>query len=714
MVVNKESLGYLLSPRSVAIVGASANPRKIGGRVWEFIHRGNFAGPIYPVNPGYPKIGEVSCYGSVEDLPEAVELAILAVPAEGVLSVLTSAANRGIKAAIVFAGGFAETSEAGIKRQEELSDLLNKTGLVVLGPNCLGAMNLHASFIGTFISLMEGGRSLQPGPLAYVGQSGAVGSYLLTLLLERGVTMGTLVATGNEVVVQVGDVLQYLADDPAVDVITVYLEGCRTGQRLEAGLARAAQKKKPVIMCKVGKTSVGKRAVGSHTANMVGDDEVYNALFRKYGVFRARDIEEMADVASACCKSFSVRGPAVGVYSASGGVGVMVADECSEKGLSVPLFDAKTSGQIKELVPFAATANPLDPTAQGSNNPKLYEKILDIMVHDPAIDSAIVNMAYTLSNRIKGQATTEAICRVAEKSPVPMFVTGTMSPEIKSALLKHTLCFSDPFRAVATVQALHSINEMRHANQSRRLQPPSAHARNGACEVVIPEPVTEFNVKELLRTFGMQIPRSNIVTDKEDAVSAAEKMGFPVVLKIVADEIRHKTEWGGVLLNLNTQEEVGNGYDAITAKARSAGYERSLRGVAVEAMVNRQDIACEVILGMKRDPVFGPVVMVGLGGILTELLKDYTLFLPPASKTQIFEGFKTLKGYPMLCGYRGRPRADLPALGDAVEAFMRLCMQLPASVEELEINPLAVLQEGKGAVVLDALLNSTFSGAKNI
>ena len=706
MAVSKESLGYLLSPRSVVVVGASANPRKIGGRIWEFIHRGNFAGPIYAVNPGYPKIGNEDCYNSIEQIPEAVELAILALPAEGVLPVLNAAVKRGIKAAIVFAGGFAETSEEGIRRQEELTALVNRTGLVVLGPNCLGVMNLHASFIGTFISLMEGGRSFQPGPVAYVGQSGAVGLYLLTLLVERGVTMGTLVATGNEVVVQVGDVLQYLADDPAVEVITAYLEGCRSGERLEAGLARCAANGKPVIMCKVGKTSAGERAVGSHTANMVGDDEVYNALFRKHGVLRAHDIEEMADIANACCKRVRVRGPAVGVYSASGGVGVMVADECSEMGLNVPQFDRKTSDSIRDLVPFAAADNPVDPTAQGSNNPQLFEKILGLMVRDPTIDVAIVNMAYTLTNKLKGQIATEAICRVAEGSPVPMFVTGTMPPEVKSVLLRNTLCFTDSSRCVATVHALHRIEEMQQARQ--RQQPASAAARapNQPPAAAIPERVTEFEVKSLLRTFGMRIPRSTVVTGSKDACAAARSIGSPVALKIVADDIRHKTEMGGVLLNLTGDEQVSGGYDTIMEKAHLAGYGKSIRGIAVEEMIARQDLACEVILGMKRDPVFGPVVMVGLGGVLTELLRDYTLFLPPASRTQILDGLKTLKGYPMLCGYRGGPKADLDALADALETFMRLAMQLPASVQELEINPLAVLREGKGAVVLDALLTS--------
>jgi acyl-CoA synthetase (NDP forming) len=683
------SLDALFRPASVAIIGASSDPTRIGGRPVAFSKRA-FKGAILPVNPKGGAIQGLPAYASIADAPGPIDQAIIAVPAKAALAAADECIAKGVKAAVMFSSGFAETGAEGRALQVELTRRCRAGGMKLLGPNSLGMFDVHAGLYCTFSSYFD---PLWPrtGPVSIVSQSGAFGTYFLAIAAERGLGFSHFVATGNEADVDVAACVEWLADDPATGVIMIYLEGCNDGARLRRALAHAAANRKPVVAMKVGVSEQGVAAIASHTGSLAGSDAVFDAVFAETNVYRARSLDELVDVAYACSGGVFPKSPRLGVVTLSGGVGIQMADAAVELGLELPRMPDGAQQQVLAMVPFAGPANPVDTTAQVVNDWSMFTNILSIVADEGAVDSVVSFLAHMgtmpgLMDRLK-----VAFLEVRQRFPDRVFVLCARMPrEMADAFFAlGFLIFEDPNRAIAAVAAL--------ARLGAGFDKVRAPDRAGEAPALPAGPIDEAEAKRLLAAAGVPFAPERVVRTRGEAVAAAREIGFPVVLKVLSPDIAHKSEAGGVALGLHGADEVGNAYDAVMARVRARAPDARLEGALVARMIEG---GVETVIGIKRDPVFGPVVMFGLGGVYVEVLKDVTLRLAPVDRATAGEMIRRIKGFALLAGARGKPAADLDALADAIVAMSRF--GATHAVASAEINPFIALPQGGYAV--DALI----------
>jgi acetate---CoA ligase (ADP-forming) len=686
-------LDALFRPASVAIVGASSDPNRIGGRPVAFSKRA-FKGAIYPINPKGGELQGLSAYPSVRDVPGPVDQAIIAVPAKSALQAVDDCIAKGVKAAVMFSSGFAETGAEGRVLQEQLTRRCAEGGLKLLGPNSLGMFNVHSGVYSTFSSYFDP-QWPRLGGVAIVSQSGAVGTYFLALANERGLGFSQFVATGNEADIDVAECVEWLADDPATQVIAIYLEGCRDGARLRAALARAAANRKPVIAMKVGVSEQGIAAIASHTGSLAGSDAVFDAVFAENNVHRAHSLDELVDVAYACSGGVYPKSPRLGVVTLSGGVGIQMADAAAEAGLELPRMPDAAQKKILALVPFAGPANPVDTTAQVVNDWTMFTTILGITADDGNVDSVVSFLAHMgtmpgLMDRLK-----PAFLEVRRKFPDRVFVLCARMPRemADEFTAMGFLIFEDPNRAVAAVAALVKLHAgFATPRVTLQVKPADANALASGS-------INEAEAKRLLGAAGVPFAPEMTVATRGDAVAAAEGLGYPVVLKVLSPDIAHKSEAGGVVLGLRDAGEVARGFDAMMMRVREYAPQARIDGALVARMIEG---GVETVIGIKRDPVFGPVVLFGLGGVYVEVLKDVTLRLAPIDHVAAKEMIQEIKGYPLLAGARGKPPADLDALADVLVAMSRFGAAHADRVASVEINPFIALP--KGGVAVDALI----------
>ena len=692
-------LDGLFRPSSVAIIGASSDANRIGGRPVRFSKRA-FTGVIYPVNPKGGELQGLRAYPSISDIPGAVDQAIIAVPAKAALQAADECMAKGVKAAVMFSSGFAETGAEGRALQEELTRRCAAGGMKLLGPNSLGMLNVRLGLYSTFSSYFD---PLWPrvGPVGIVSQSGAFGTYFLAIAAERGLGFSHFVATGNEADVDVASCVDWLADDPDTGVIMIYLEGCRDGARLRAALARAKQNRKPVIAMKVGVSEQGVAAIASHTGSLAGSDAVFDAVFRENNVHRAQSLDELVDVAYGCAGGVFPKSPRLGVVTLSGGVGIQMADAAVEQGLELPRMPDAAQQKILAMVPFAGPANPVDTTAQVVNDWTMFTTILGITADEGGVDSVVSFLAHMgttpgLMDRLK-----PAFLEVRQRFPDRVFILcARMPPEMADELTAMGfLIFEDPTRAVATVAALSRLAQ-------GYAKPPTVSSGAGRGEKLPAGPVNEAEAKRLLGAAGIPFAAELAVTSAGEAVGAAEGIGYPVVMKVLSPDIAHKSEAGGVVLGLRSMGEVASAYEAMMRRVAAREPTARLEGALIARMVMG---GSETVIGIKRDAVFGPVVMFGLGGVYVEVLKDVTLRLAPVDRATAKEMIGEIKGFALLAGARGKPPVDLDALADAIVAMSRFGAAHP-EVASAEINPFIALP--KGGVAVDALIMTDPEGTK--
>jgi acyl-CoA synthetase (NDP forming) len=693
-------LDALFRPASVAIIGASSDPNRIGGRPVAFSRRA-FKGAIYPINPKGGELQGLPAYGSIRDVPGPVDQAIIAVPAKSALQAVDDCIAKGVKAAVMFSSGFAETGAEGRALQEQLTGRCREGGMKLLGPNSLGVFDVHSGLYSTFSSYFN---PLWPrtGPLSIVSQSGAVGTYFLSLAAERGLGFSRFAATGNEADVDVAACVEWLADDPDTGVIAIYLEGCRDGARLRAALGCAAANRKPVIAMKVGVSDIGVAAIASHTGSLAGSDAVFDAVFAENNVYRAHSLDEMVDIAYACAGAVYPKSRRLGVVTLSGGVGIQMADAASEMGLELPRMPDAAQQKVLALVPFAGPANPVDTTAQVVNDWTMFTTILGIVADDGAVDSVVSFLAHMgttpgLMDRLK-----PAFLEVRAKFPDRVFILCARMPRemADEFTAMGFLIFEDPNRAIAAVAGLARL----HAGfVQSRVTPQVAPAD---ANVLASGPVNEADAKRLLGAAGVPFAPELAVSARDQAVAAAEGLGYPVVLKVLSPDIAHKSEAGGVVLGLRNAGEVARGFDAMMTTVRERAPNARIEGALVARMIEG---GVETVIGIKRDPVFGPVLLFGLGGVYVEVLKDVTLRLAPIDRAAAQEMIREIKGYPLLAGARGKPPADLDALADVLVKMSQFGAAHADRVTSAEINPFIALPEG--GVAVDALILTGGEGA---
>ena len=695
-----EGLDALMQPRSIAIIGASQDATKIGGRPVDLLRRYGYAGKIYPVNPKAALVQGLQAYASVDALPEAPDLAIIAVDAEKTPEAVEQCAARGVRSVVVFSSGFAELGEKGRAMQDRLQAAARRTGMRLLGPNCLGAVSIPERAIATFSIVIEHSMPAA-GLLGIVSQSGNLGSYTMRMASDRGAGISRFMTTGNECDIDIADGIAWLARDPATKVILCCFEACRDAGRLIAALTEARDAGKPVIALKVGTSEAGQAAAASHTGAMAGSDAVFDALLARYGAVRVRSIEELIDLghaASILLPDRLPKGPRLGIVTASGGFGVLLADAAQAVGLSLPELSEATQRTILELVPFASARNPVDATAQMSSRPDMLQRILSAVVADDRCDAVVLPLPFSLHMPRLRSVYMETLRYIRAQYPDRPVILCVEGPPDALAEL-HSLGYPTiaSFDGCCAVVAALMRLEVAAKAPREAGQPTIAKAAPLAADAFR----HELGAKRALADAGIPVLAERLVTTADAAARAASEIGYPVVLKIASPDLPHKTEVGGVAIGLRSEAEVRQAHAAMLASVGAKAPGAVIDGVIVAPMV--QGLS-ELILGSRVDPVFGPVVMAGLGGIFAEIVQDTAVQMAPVSETQATAMLKSLKAFAVLDGARGRRRTDLVAAARAIAALSRFAVAHADTVSEIDINPLLLKAEGEGAVALDALL----------
>ena len=690
-----DSLTALLHPRSIAIIGASDDPTRIGGRPLAYTRDAGFAGPLYPVNPRRATVQNLPAFPTIADVPEPVDTAIIAVPAPAVVPTAEACAAAGVKAAVVFSAGFAETGDDGRRRQDALSAIAGASGMRIVGPNCLGVYNSATGFFGTFTTTLEAEHPV-PGGVGLVSQSGAYGSHLSLLATRRRIGIRFWVTTGNECDVDVAETIGWLARRPDISVIVAYVEGVADRDRLLTSLALARQHGKPVILQKVGRTEIGADAVRSHTATLAGSDAVYDGVFRQFGVHRARDAEEMLDVAYAATFGAFPASRRVGLMSISGGVGVQMADEAVACGLEVTPMSDHAQARLKAQLPYASPRNPVDITAQAFNNLDLIRSNLDVMLEEGAYDAIVAFFTFVAAASAMVTPIREILQDARRRYPDRLLVLSIVGPPDIVQRYEAAGCpvFEDPSRAVRAVAALARLAESFD-------RPTAAPAALPTAVPLLPPTIGEAVASRIFAEAGLPLIESRLCATAREAAQAAAELGFPVALKIASPDIAHKSDAGGVALDLGTADAVARAFAAVTGQARLARADARLDGVLVSPMI---DGGVEMILGVQDDPTFGPVVMCGLGGVFVETLGDVSFRAAPFDAGEAHRMLRELQGFPLLTGARGRPPGDVDALAAALAALSRFAAAHAGQLESAELNPVVVRPAGHGVVALDALI----------
>lgn len=699
-----KGLEALFKPRSIAIFGASDDVTKIGGRPLQFLQKYGYRGAIYPVNRKGGTVQSLPAYASVADLPSVPDLAVMAVPPDAVLDAVKDCAARGVRAAVILSSGFSEMGEEGSRLQAAIGAVAKASGMRVVGPNCLGAIGVADKSIATFSVALESAFPAA-GPVGIVSQSGNLGSYTMRLATERGIGISRLLTTGNECDVDIADGIASLASDPATSVILCCMETCRNAAKLVRALAMAREAGKPVVVLKVGVSSAGSEAAASHTGALAGSDAVFDVVLRNAGALRVPSIEQLLEVGHAVSVVGASRAPKsnrVALVTASGGFGVLMADAASAQGLELPKLSAATQQRIVAALPYASPGNPVDMTAQVSSRPELLVQVLSAVAEDASCDAVLLQSAYAFQMPRLRDVYMAALEQVRRAHPSRLILLCCKAPRDTMAQLNEmgfpTVETIDA--ACATLAALVRLGarneQAEHGEQSE------AAIASPSLEALPPTAfANEASAKAVLAQAGIPVLKEVTAANWDEALAAARDIGFPLVLKIVSPDIAHKTEVGGVVVGVRSEAQLREEHDAMLARVAQKAPRARITGVLVAQMAQG---GTELILGTTKDPVFGPVVMVGLGGIFAEVLRDVALQVAPVSEAQALQMLRSLKAFALLDGARGRPRADVAAAARAVAALSRFAARHANTVCEIDINPLVVLDHGQGAFALDALL----------
>ncbi len=692
-------LESFFSPQSVAIIGASRDPEKLGYAVLANLVNGGYPGQLYPVNPKADEILGLKAYPSVLDIPAPVELAIIVIPYSLVPAALEQCGQKGVPAVVVISAGFREAGREGLERERELVGIAAKYGMRLIGPNCLGVIDTATPLNASFAAGMP-----QKGPIAFMSQSGALGTAVLDMAMAGRIGFSRFVSLGNKADVNETDLLEAWADDPNSRVILIYVEGLPDGQKF-IQVARKVTRHKPVVAIKSGVTASGSRAVSSHTGSLAGSEAAYKAAFRQAGVIRASSMEELFDCARAFAYQPPLRGDRIGIVTNAGGPGILATDALEHAGLLIPRLSPQTVRALTEYLPGAASAaNPVD--VLGDALADRYQHAISLVLNDPGIDGLLVIVTPQAMTEI--EETAHVVGRMARQSDKPVLACFMGEARIQAGidiLWQYGVPnYPFPERAAAAFAAMNTYRRERE----RPVYEPEP------CTTCIPEvrklfdrvraegrvSIGDAEAWAVLEAYGFTVPKSRLAKTPDEAVKIAEEIGYPVVMKIASPDILHKTDVGGVRLNLRTPDEVRDAFDLIVYRAGRYVPGARIWGCQVQQMILG---GREVLLGMSRDPQFGPLVAFGLGGIYVEALKDVAFRVAPFSREEAHEMIREIRSYPLLEGVRGEPPADHEALADALLRISRMVMDFPEIVE-LDINPLKVFEAGRGAIAIDMRL----------
>jgi acetyltransferase len=696
-------LDSFFAPDSIALIGASRDLEKIPGRLLSMLRKNQYPGKLYPINPNYGDIDGLKCYPSIADVGRPIDLAIVIIPACAVLGALEQCAAAGVKNAVIISSGFAEEGGDSAAMQDAIAALAKRTGMRISGPNAEGFYSEVQRVAATFSPTVE----VKPGEprlvattrrIGIVAQSGGIGFAIYHRARALGIALSYVVSAGNESDLGAGEFLEYLVQDASTDVILLFIEGIRDVDRFLAAAKRAAETGKPVIVTKVGRSDAGERAAASHTASMAGWSAAYDAVFAKFGFIVSNDLDEAVTIAAVLTTNPMPKGDRVAVLTVSGGAGIWGADTVSMQGLQVPELSAPIQAEIAKLLPsYGSARNPIDVTAQGVHSGGL-QKSIDLLDVSDEVDAILVVLSLSSDTRMPFKQAELKPVLSAQHKPIVFY-----SYTLPSHFARTELAASG---AVVLSGLTHVGVALRRMVDyaTFRLPPPANGAALPSHDLsahLKATKLSEFDSKALLRAAGLALPEEVLVRQREALDAAIARVGLPAAMKIQSPDIPHKSEVGGVRLDIGTKGEAFIAYQALSDGARKHRPDAAIQGVLVSPMAKK---GVEIIIGTLQDATFGPMVMVGFGGITTELFRDVIYRPAPVSAGEAAAMLSRLKAAPLLDGFRGTAKADAAALCDLIEKVSLLAARLRDDVAEIELNPVLVHAEGQGVTIVDALV----------
>jgi acetyltransferase len=696
-------LDSFFAPDSIALIGASRDLEKIPGRLLSMLRKNGFPGKIFPINPNYGDIDGLKCYPAIADVGQPIDLAIVIIPARAVLGALEQCAAVGVKNAVIISSGFAEEGGDSAAMQDAIAALAKKTGMRISGPNAEGFYSQAQRVAATFSPTVD----VKPDApqlvatirrIGIVAQSGGIGFAIYHRAKALGIALSYVISAGNESDLGAGEFFEFMVQDSSTDVILLFIEGIRDVDKFLAAAQRAAEVGKPVIVTKVGRSGAGERAAASHTANMAGWSAAYDAVFAKYGFIVSNDLDEAVTIAAVLTTNPMPKGDRVAVLTVSGGAGIWGADTVAMQGLQVPELSKSIQAEISALLPsYGATGNPIDVTAQGVHSGGL-QKSIDLLDVSDEVDAILVVLSLSSDTRMPFKRAELKPVISAQNKPIVFY-----SYTLPSHFARTEFAASG---AVVLSGLTHVGVAMRQMVRRAkfRLAPPAEAAASPPRELsahLKSATLSEFDSKSLLCDAGLALPDEVLVSKRDELDAAIARAGFPLVMKIQSRDIPHKSEVGGVRVNIATKGEVFLAYEALLESARRHRPDAEIQGVLVGPMAKK---GMEIIVGTMEDATFGPMIMVGLGGITTELFKDVIYRPAPVSAAEATAMLAELKAAPLLDGFRGTAKTDIPALSQLIAQISMLAAQFVNEISEIELNPVLVHPQGQGVTIVDALV----------
>jgi acetate---CoA ligase (ADP-forming) len=694
-------LDTFFSPSSIALIGASRDLEKIPGRLLSMLRKNHYPGRIYPINPNYGELDGLKCYPSISDVGAPIDLAIVIIPARAVLGALEQCAAAGVKNAVIISSGFAEEGGDSTAMQDAIVALAKSSGMRISGPNAEGFYSEAQHVAATFSPTVD----VKPGQVdlvatrrraAVVAQSGGIGFAIKHRAKALGIAISYCVSAGNEADLGAGEFLDYMVQDASTDVILLFIEGIRDVDKFLAAARRAAEIGKPIIVTKVGRSGAGERAAASHTASMAGWSAAYDAVFAKYGFIVSNDLDEAVTIAAVLTTSPLPKGDRVGVVTVSGGGGIWAADTVAMQGLEVPELPAPMQAEIRKLLPSYGTArNPIDVTAQGVHSGGL-QKSIELLDASSDIDAVLVVLSMSSDTRMPFKQSELKPVIDAQNKPILFYSYTLPSTFARTALAESgVILLSGLTHAGVALRRIADYAKFKLAPpvETPPLRDISAYLKSAT--------LSEHDSKSLLREAGIALPDETLVTEKAALDEAITRASFPLVMKIQSRDIPHKSEVGGVRVNIASKGEAWAAYAALLDSARQHRPDALIQGVLVSPMAKK---GVEIIVGTMLDATFGPMIMVGFGGITTELFKDVIYRPAPVSAEEASSMLGELKAAPLLNGFRGAAKADIAALSQLIAQISGLAARFKNEISEIELNPVLVHGQGQGVTVVDALV----------
>lgn len=697
----RAQLDRLMRPRSIALIGISAKPGSLGECVLTNLEEAHYSGELYLVNPNRPIIHKRTCLGTIEELPTGVDCAVLAIPGSAVVDSVRACAARGVGSTIVFSAGFAEAGEAGLNAQHELQRIAGEQGMIIQGPNCLGIVNYADGVPLTFVVTSPQPRKAGAGA-AIISQSGALAAVIAVNMRHHGIPLTYSVSTGNEASTGVEDFIEHIIGEQTTRVFAMVVEQFRQPKRF-LELARKARKAGQfIVLLHPGRSGAACASIATHTGAIAGDYEVMHTLVTHAGVIHVESMEELVDVTQILVRCRQLPSGGAAVFTESGAFKALSLDLCDRLGLELPKLGSRVHAALKEALPaFIPPSNPLDLTAQGLVDPDLYRRTLPPILEEDRFGSVLLGIILTdpKTTQLKLPPIVDAIRSLAPRKPLVFAALDEGAPfdflEVEELRELGVACFPSPERAIRALAHVTSFALRRSVREGALLD-------EGAIPKAIEGLLSEWESKSILSGLGIAVPRGRLALSADEAEQIAAEIGFPVVLKAQAATLPHKSDAGGVILGLRSEADVRDAWSTLHRSVHRARPEIALAGVLVERMSEK---GLELIVGGRNDPQWGPVLLVGAGGVLAEAMGDVRLIPADLPRGQIEDELRKLRCGPLLDGFRGSSELDVAAVAEVVAKIGRL-MRIAPRIIEIDINPLVVYRLGEGAVALDALISA--------